>query len=80
MPKSKLTPEQRAEEIRLRFESIYDNTWGLDDSDIEKFKTLSAIELAKEAIFISDKDYNAEWSNRKNYWRNILRILEDKLK
>jgi len=77
--KNKLTKEERAEEIRSRFEPLYDNIWGLEYEQVEKLKTLSAIELAKEALYISSNGYSAEWHNRYSYWNSILSILESKL-
>lgn len=69
----KLTREERAEELIGRFR------------DLElpigySYLVRCALEVAKENIFISSKDYNAEWSNRQKYWQDIKIILENKLK
>ena len=73
MKNKKLTPEERADEIIDRFSSIL---FGGPIDDI----ILCSLELVKEAIFISSKDYNAEWSNRKYYWENVKIALEERLK
>lgn len=83
MKNSKLTPEERADEIIGRFYKLNDDPiFTTDESDpyiSRRGAILCAIELANEAIFISSKDYNAEWSNRREYWVKIRSILESKL-
>lgn len=78
--KSKLSIEERAQEIIDRFyKTLNPLTNILPNLEIEEYAVLCAIELAKEAIFISEKDYNAEWSNRAHYWERILEVLKSKL-
>lgn len=82
--KSKLTKEERADEIIERFFKI---NYDLEKNDISgtnpfisrRAAILCAIELAKEAMYISSNGYSAEWHNRYSYWENVLSILESKL-
>lgn len=79
MPKSKHTPEKTAKYLVDKFYSLHFHSLELEYQQKE-IAIRSAIILAEEAIFISSKDYNAEWSNRTLYWKEVLRILKNKLK
>lgn len=83
--KSKLTKEERANEIIERFYKINrdlenDDISGTNPYISRRAAVLCAIELAKENILISSNGYSAEWHNRTSYWEKILEILENKLK
>lgn len=79
---SKLTKEERAEEIISRFYEL-DHELVTGDNITPHISrrgaVLCAIELAKEAMYISSNGYSAEWHNRYSYWESILSILESKL-
>lgn len=84
MTKSKkLTIEERGDEICERFYKLNDNPIieldGTDPYISRRGSILCAIELVKESIFISSKDYNSEWSNRRSYFLRIKEYLESKL-
>jgi hypothetical protein len=81
--KNKLTKEERADEIISRFYNINETdvmkTDCTDPYISRRAAVLCAIELAKEALYISSNGYSAEWHNRYSYWESILSILESKL-
>jgi len=82
--KNKLTKEERADEIIERFLKINldlenNDTSGTNPYISRRAAVLCAIELAKEAMYISSNGYSAEWHNRYSYWESILSILESKL-
>jgi len=75
MPKSNYTPEKTAEYLINKYKKLFIEF----ELDRDYFCLSSALIVANEAIYISNKGQNAEWSNRTNYWEKVRQIIKQKL-
>ena len=82
MKNNKLTPEERAVEIKNRFYNINDIKMARDDGTnsyiSRRMSILCALELVKENLYFLTHIHQQN-DNRRSYWRKVEQILEQEL-